>query len=79
LSLLGAGPAGMTVAKYFIIFERRLGFGGGIGGGGMLLHKIVVDENTLPILKDFNISYAYDDEENLSILLMLQSLWLNLL
>ncbi|MEM0085411.1 MAG: sulfide-dependent adenosine diphosphate thiazole synthase [Candidatus Methanomethylicia archaeon] len=72
--IVGAGPAGMTAAKYLadkgfkvVIFERRLGFGGGIGGGGMLLHKIVVDENTLPILKDFNISYAYDDEENLYI------------
>jgi len=38
--IVGAGPAGMTAAKYLadkgfkvVIFERRLGFGGGIGGG----------------------------------------------
>lgn len=65
----------MTAAKYLadkgfkvIVFERRLSFGGGIGGGGMLLHKIVVDENAIPILKDFNIRYTYDDEENLYVI-----------
>jgi len=73
--IVGAGPAGMTAAKYLadkgfkvIVFERRLSFGGGIGGGGMLLHKIVVDENAIPILKDFNIRYIYDDEENLYVI-----------
>uniref|UniRef100_A0A7J3QCH8 Thiamine thiazole synthase n=1 Tax=Ignisphaera aggregans TaxID=334771 RepID=A0A7J3QCH8_9CREN len=73
--IVGAGPAGMTAAKYLadkgfkvIVFERRLSFGGGIGGGGMLLHKIVVDENAIPILKDFNIRYTYDDEENLYVI-----------
>ncbi|MEM2407130.1 MAG: FAD-dependent oxidoreductase, partial [Sulfolobales archaeon] len=49
VAVVGAGPSGMTAAKYLaergfkvVIFERRLSFGGGIGGGGMLLHKIVV-------------------------------------
>jgi len=72
--IVGAGPAGMTAAKYLadkgfkvVVFERRLSFGGGIGGGGMLLHKIVVDKNAVPILKDFNIRYSHDDEEDLYI------------
>jgi thiazole biosynthesis enzyme len=72
--IVGAGPAGMTAAKYLadkgfkvVVFERRLSFGGGIGGGGMLLHKIVVDKNAIPILKDFNIRYSHDDEEDLYI------------
>jgi thiazole biosynthesis enzyme len=73
--VVGAGPAGMTAAKYLagkgfkvVVFERRLGFGGGIGGGGMLLHKIVVDESAIPILNDFGIRYEYDEEENLYVL-----------
>jgi ribulose 1,5-bisphosphate synthetase/thiazole synthase len=47
--IVGAGPAGLTAARYLakdglktVIFERRLSFGGGIGGGGMQFHKIVV-------------------------------------
>jgi len=72
--VVGAGPAGMTAAKYLAdrgyrvaVFEKKLSFGGGIGGGGMLLHKVVVDESAIPILKDFNIRYSYDSEENLYI------------
>ncbi|OWJ54457.1 sulfide-dependent adenosine diphosphate thiazole synthase [Pyrodictium delaneyi] len=62
--IVGAGPAGMTAARYLaekglrvVVFERRLSFGGGIGGGGMLFHKIVVDEKTVPILEDFRVRY----------------------
>lgn len=62
--IVGAGPAGMTAARYLaekglrvVVFERRLSFGGGIGGGGMLFHKIVVDEKTVPILEDFKVRY----------------------
>jgi thiamine thiazole synthase len=63
--IVGAGPAGMTAARYLaergfsvVVFERRLSFGGGIGGGGMLFHKIVVDEKAIPILEDFRIRYS---------------------
>lgn len=64
--IVGAGPSGLTAAKYLaqaglktLVLERRLSFGGGIGGGGMLLHKVVVDERAIPILKEFNIRYEY--------------------
>ncbi len=72
VAIVGAGPSGMTAARYLAergfrvaVFERRLSFGGGIGGGGMLLHKVVVDESALRILEDFNIGYSRDDEEGL--------------
>jgi len=75
VAVVGAGPSGMTAAKYLaergfkvVIFERRLSFGGGIGGGGMLLHKIVVDDRATQVLDEFKIKYSRDDEENLYIL-----------
>ncbi|MEM4550826.1 MAG: sulfide-dependent adenosine diphosphate thiazole synthase [Sulfolobales archaeon] len=75
VAVVGAGPSGMTAAKYLaergfkvVIFERRLSFGGGIGGGGMLLHKIVVDDRVIQILDEFKVKYSRDDEENLYVL-----------
>lgn len=63
--IVGAGPSGLTAGKYLaeggfrtLIFERRLSFGGGIGGGGMLFHKIVVEKDVAGILHDFGIGYT---------------------
>ena len=46
--IAGAGPSGLTASIYTaeaglrtVVFERKLSFGGGIGGGGMLFHKVV--------------------------------------
>lgn len=73
--IVGAGPSGLTAASYLarsgcktLVLERRLSFGGGIGGGGMLLHKIVVDDKALPIIKDFKIRYEYLSEYDLYVL-----------
>ncbi|HDD25979.1 MAG TPA: thiazole biosynthesis protein [Acidilobales archaeon] len=65
--IVGAGPSGLTAAKYLaekglktLVLERRLSFGGGIGGGGMLLHKIVADVKAKEVLDDFNVRYVTD-------------------
>lgn len=62
--VVGAGPSGMVAGYYLVkeglktvILERRLSFGGGIGGGGMLFHKILVEYPANEILDEMNIRY----------------------
>lgn len=57
--IVGAGPSGLTAAMYTakaglktVLFERRLSFGGGMGGGGMQFHKIVVETPADAILRE---------------------------
>ena len=57
--VVGAGPSGLTVARYLAnaglktaVFEKRLSYGGGIGGGGMLLPRIVVQAPVDDMLKE---------------------------
>ncbi|MEM1578160.1 MAG: sulfide-dependent adenosine diphosphate thiazole synthase [Archaeoglobaceae archaeon] len=66
--VVGAGPSGLTAGKYLaengyktLIFERRLSFGGGIGGGAMLFHKIALEKDVKEILEDFEIKVTERD------------------
>lgn len=60
--VVGGGPAGMT-ASYVIakagykvnLYERKLSLGGGMWGGGIMFNKIVVQEESKSILKQFNV------------------------
>ncbi|KUO84034.1 MAG: sulfide-dependent adenosine diphosphate thiazole synthase [Thermoproteus sp.] len=64
VAIVGAGPSGLTAARYLaekglkvIVLERRFSFGGGIGPGGNMFPKIIVQEEALPILRDFKVGY----------------------
>jgi len=57
--VVGAGPSGLTAARHLaeqglktLVVERRLSIGGGIGGGGMLFHKVLVEEPADRILRE---------------------------
>ncbi len=72
--IVGAGPSGLTAGYYLskkgfktLILERRLSLGGGIGGGGMLFHRIVVAKNAKDILDEIGCKYDIYDE-NISLL-----------
>ncbi|MDT7875994.1 MAG: sulfide-dependent adenosine diphosphate thiazole synthase [Sulfolobus sp.] len=67
--IVGAGPSGMTAAYYLakaglktVVFERRLGFGGGIGGGAMQFHKIVIESPADEILREMGIRLEQVEE-----------------
>lgn len=62
--VVGAGPAGLTASTYLarsglntLLVERRLSFGGGIGGGGMQLPAVVVQEDAVEILRDIGCKF----------------------
>jgi len=69
VAIAGAGPAGLTAAKYLsnagkkvVIFERKLSIGGGMWGGGMTFPVIVVQKESKFILEEANIKLK--DEGN---------------
>jgi len=70
VAVVGAGPSGLTTAKYLAdknvkvaVFERHLAFGGGMWGGGMGYPEIVIEKPADEIFKDFGIKLDKVDEE----------------
>ncbi len=62
VAIVGAGPSGLVAAHDLAranfkvaLFESKLAPGGGVWGGGMLFNEAVVQEDALPILRDFGI------------------------
>jgi thiamine thiazole synthase len=62
VAIAGAGPAGLTAARYLanagkkvVLFERKLSVGGGMWGGGMTFPVIVVQKESKHILEDVGV------------------------
>lgn len=69
VAVVGAGPSGLTAA-YFLaregvkvaVFERDLFVGGGMWAGGMLFPRIVVEEEAVEAIADFDLHLEpFDD------------------
>jgi len=70
VAVVGAGPSGLVASKRLAengakvaLFERKLSVGGGMWGGGMMFPRIVVQEEALPLLNEFEVRY-WEGSEN---------------
>jgi sulfide-dependent adenosine diphosphate thiazole synthase len=69
VAIVGGGPSGIVAAYYLAkagkkvaLFDRKLSPGGGMWGGAMMFNEIIVQEEALDIIKDFEITYKpYED------------------
>lgn len=65
VALVGGGPANLVASRMLadagvktVLFERKLAVGGGMWGGGMMMPRIVVQEEAKRILDYFGINYS---------------------
>lgn len=63
VAIAGAGPSGLVAAHDLAkagfkvaLYESKLAPGGGVWGGGMLMNEVVVQNDAVSILHDFNIT-----------------------
>ena len=65
VAIVGGGPSGIVAAYYLAKaglkvaqFDRKLSPGGGMWGGAMMFNQIVVQQEAMDIVKDFDINYT---------------------
>lgn len=65
VAIVGGGPSGIVAAYYLAKaglkvaqFDRKLSPGGGMWGGAMMFNQIVVQEEAMDIVRDFDIAYT---------------------
>jgi thiamine thiazole synthase len=68
VAIAGAGPSGVTAARYLAreglrvaVFERNLHVGGGMWGGGMLMPRIVLQEEARAIVEEVGVTLTPRD------------------
>lgn len=64
VAVVGGGPSGIVAAYYLAKaglrvaqFDRKLSPGGGMWGGAMMFNQLVIQEEAMPIVKEFGINY----------------------
>lgn len=67
--ICGAGPSGLCTSYFLsregfkvVVFERALRPGGGMPGGGMMFNKIVIQEESKPLLDEWGIETIHYKE-----------------
>lgn len=62
VAIAGAGPAGMAAAywlarqgRHVVVFERELRVGGGMPGGGMMMNRVVLQEEGKEVLEELGV------------------------
>lgn len=70
VAIVGGGPSGIVAAYYLAkaglrvaLFDRKLSPGGGMWGGAMMFNQLVIQEEAMPIVKDFHINFQPFEEE----------------
>ncbi len=68
--IAGGGPTGLTCARYLaqagkkvVMFERKLSYGGGMPGGGMLFPRIVIQKEAAGILREIKVKLLPYDKK----------------
>ncbi len=84
VAIVGGGPSGIVAAYYLAKaglrvaqFDRKLSPGGGMWGGAMMFNQVVIQQEAMDIIKDFDINstpfedglYTIDSVESTSSLL----------
>ena len=64
-AIVGGGPSGIVAAYYLAKaglkvaqFDRKLAPGGGMWGGAMMFNQIVIQEEAMHIVRDFEINHT---------------------
>ncbi len=67
--ICGGGPSGLCASYYLaqegfkvVVFERMLRPGGGMPGGGMMFNRIVVQEESKPVLDELGVTSTHYKE-----------------
>lgn len=64
VAIVGGGPSGIVAAYYLAKaglrvaqFDRKLSPGGGMWGGAMMFNQVVIQEEAMDIIREFDINY----------------------
>ncbi len=70
VAIVGGGPSGIVAAYYLAKaglrvaqFDRKLSPGGGMWGGAMMFNQVVIQEEAMDIIREFDINYKpFEDD-----------------